>query len=204
MQQFAAAGADPTWKDVIAAANDTIRTVAIVVAGVFAYVRFLRGRVLHSNLTLSLECELVKVNGEAAMQVTAGWLNSGSFRMIFPENCDATLTVYAIDRAVWSKPTEAGEILWTAGKRRELDLLIKEGVKQADIELEPGESYETTALVPLPTGPWVAYRVDLLVESCPRMVWRTREAFVWEQNMIVLENDGTSKPGPARPQQAVG
>jgi hypothetical protein len=190
LQHFAAVGADPTWKDVIAAVNDTIRTVAIVVGGVFAYVRFLRGRVLHPKLTLSLECKLVKLNGEGAMQVTAAWLNSGSFRMIFSESCDATLTVYAIDRAVWSKPTEAGEILWTAGKHRELDLLIKEGVKQADIVLEPGEGYETTALVPLPTGPWVAYRVDLSVVSCPRMVWKTREPLIWEQNTIVLESNG--------------
>ena len=187
LQHFMAAGSNPAWEGIVTAANDTIRTAVIVVGGAFAYVRFLRGRVLHSNLTLSLECHLAKVDGKPAMQVSAGWLNSGSFRMVFTEDCDATLTVYAIDRAVWSNPTESGQILWTAGKSQSLDLLTEDGIKQADVELEPGEGGTTSALVPLPIGRWVAYKVNLSVESHPRMIWRTREALIWEQDTIVLE-----------------
>jgi hypothetical protein len=77
----------------------------------------------------------------------------------------------------------------SAGKQQELDLLMDdEGVKNADITLEPGESYEKEILLPILAGQWVAYKVRLQVESQARLIWRSREAEVWERNVIVLED----------------
>jgi hypothetical protein len=186
VHHIAAAATTQPWA-LIAAVNDSIRTAAILVGAAFAYMRFLRGRILHSNLTLSLECQLTRIGSGSAMRVAATILNSGSFRMTFPIDCRQVVAVEAIDQAVWSVATEYGEILWSEGIRREVDLSTDEGVKEIGSELEPGETYETSVLVPLPAGPWIAYRVTLAVDSVPRLIWRTTEPFVWETNEIISE-----------------
>jgi hypothetical protein len=111
LRHFAAAIELPAWDAAISAVNEIVNAAAIVIGGVFAYLRVLRGRVIHSNLALSLECKLAKVADKPAMQITASWLNSGTFRMIFPVTCSAMVTVCHRSHSVFISDRDRGDPL---------------------------------------------------------------------------------------------
>jgi hypothetical protein len=185
--------ASPLWVEIPAAVNSIIAAAALIVAGCFAYMRFVRGRVLHAACRLKLSTKLlVMADDVRAMVITAIVQNAGSLRLIFPLPLVQSVTIYRADTAIWADAIEWGDVLWTEGLYRKRDILTIEGVEQADYSLEPGESIRRDLLVPLPSDPCMAYRVAMHVEACPQLMWRTRPAQTWETEVVFVggEPDG--------------
>ena len=190
-----AASGMPLWDDIVTVVNDCIRTAAILIAGAVGYVRFVRGRVLHSNLAPAIDSEIVRIGNGRAMKVTATIENSGSYLMTFPLTCSQLVRLECVDTAIWKNAAADNKLRWSKATIRETNLLQVEDpslaagefVTLADEKLEPDEQYTQCRLIPIPAGNWVAYRVTLEVSSCPRMIWRTRTPEVWTTDMIMLD-----------------
>ena len=167
---------------------DVLRTLALLVAGWFGYVRFLRGRTFHSALDPVLTAELLEIGSGKALRVTAQIENTGSFRMDFPDDCSQELILSCADAPVWVDGVANGEVLWTEGATRFVDLLVEEAQRPERVEsLEPGQTVVRDRLVPVPEGEWLAYRVTLKVKCRARLVWRSRSPRTWETHLVVKE-----------------
>jgi hypothetical protein len=182
------ASSAPLWDYIATVVNDTVRTLVILVAGAVGYVRFVRGRVAHSNLALSIGSEIIKIRDAKAMKVTVTIKNSGSYRMAFPLTCKQLVKVECASHDLWTKAAPEGEVNWSEAEAQELNLLKVEGVTRADETLEPGEKVIKCRLMPIPQGRWAAYRITLRVSSCARMIWRTKEPLIWETHTIMDES----------------
>jgi hypothetical protein len=191
-----AASSTPLWDDIATVVNDCIRTAVILIAGAVGYMRFVRGRVLHSNLAPSISSEIVRIGNSRAMKVTVTIENSGSYRMTFPLTCSQMVRLECVDSAMWKHAAASDEVGWSKAAVREINLLRVEDasiasgefVTVADEELEPGEQYTRCRLILIPPGNWAAYRITLEVSSCSRMIWRTRAPEVWKTDMIMLDH----------------
>jgi hypothetical protein len=158
----------------------------VVIGGAFAYIRFVRGRVLRASCEPEVEAtEVTLPDSTRALAVTAIIKNNGSLRLVFPEGCNQTSTISRADAALWSDACQYGEVLWTSGTCHEKDLLTVEGIKDLTIKLEPGERIRRHLLIPVPYNHYLshrgaasqcfAYKLELKIEAAPMMMFRTRE-----------------------------
>jgi hypothetical protein len=192
-----AASTSPLWKDVFATVNDTVRSAAVITAGIFAYIKFVRGRVHHASMTASVRAKIVEIDGVRSLHITANFSNNGTFRMIFPLGCKQEVSVHCASQAMWSTACAQGrEVQWTKGPQpRIVELLKVDGVLDADQYLEPGDSFTRERLIPLPQGDWRAYRVSFVVKPrCKKLIGSVPSSG-WETTTVVVpkeaENNGS-------------
>jgi hypothetical protein len=186
----------PLWQSVPAAISSILAGAAVVIGGTFAYVRFVRGRVLRASCEPEVDAtELILPDSTRALAVTATIKNNGSLRLVFPEGCNQTLTISRADAALWTDACRYGEVLWTSGTCHEEDLLTVEGSKDLTIMLEPGDRIRRQLLIPVPYNHCLshggvisqcfAYKLELKIEAAPMMMFRARDAGVWRTEAIV-------------------
>jgi hypothetical protein len=186
MQTVDVAAETPSWTDIVVAVGTAVAGLGVVVGGLFAYFRFVRGRVIHSRCEPRVAPSLVDVHGSPAMLVQVTIANAGTMRLVFSGDCPAMLTVTAATRAMWADALEHGEVLWSEGVAREQDLFVVEKVRDVAEELEPGEQLRRSVLVPLPPGSWWAYRVSLQVDARPQGLFRTLDPFTWKTESLLI------------------
>lgn len=186
----------PLWQSIPASISSILAGAAVVIGGAFAYIRFVRGRVLRASCEPEVEAtEITLPDSTRALAVTAIIKNNGSLRLVFPEGCNQTLTISRADSALWSDACQYGEVLWTSGTCHEEDLLTVEGIKDLTIKLEPGERIRRHLLIPVPynhclshrgaASQCFAYKLELKIEAAPMMMFRARDAGVWRTEAIV-------------------
>jgi hypothetical protein len=186
----------PLWVSIPTAINSILTGAAVVIGGTFAYIRFVRGRVLRASCEPDVEAtEITLPDHTRALVVTAIIKNNGSLRLVFPEGTKQILTVSRADAALWTDACQHGEVLWSASTCHEEDLLTVEGTKDLTIKLEPGERIRRHLLVPVPhnhcyahrgaTRECYAYKIKLQIEAKPKMMLRTRDTGVWRTETIV-------------------
>lgn len=145
------------WSNIVTATAAATQAFAVAVAGGFGYARFIRRRAHHSALDPTLKAELVTISTGRGIRVTAQIANTGSFRMEFPIGCAQLVTLECADQAVWTDGVTNGEVLWTSGTSRFVDLIVEEARRPVkDEALEPGQTIVRERLIPVPPGPWVA------------------------------------------------
>ena len=127
-----ASEASPLWHDIATVVNETIQTLAILIAGAVGYVRFVRGRVLHANLALSIEPEIIEVMSSKAIRVTATIKNTGTYRMTFPLTCQQLLKVEYLSRDVWTEAVAKKMVNWSEAEGQETNLLKVGDITYAD------------------------------------------------------------------------
>lgn len=192
----AAASSTPLWQSISTVVNDCIRTAVILIAGLIGYARFVRGRVLHSSIAPSIKAEVVDINGNRAMKITAKIENSGSYRMTFPLKCWQNVKLDCADDNAWRRALTADEVVWNEQIAKPINLLHIGDITDAGETLEPGEEVKKCRLIPIPQGDWVAYRVILDIRSCAHMIWTTKEPRNWQTHQIILEqSNGAARPG---------
>jgi hypothetical protein len=182
--------AGPTWTDIVGAVNGSLTFVALVAGGTVAYVRFLRGRVLHASCDLELTAALVGVGDETAIQVTATATNAGSYRLRFPAGTRQVVTACQADRAMWNDARRfGGETLWSAGVFYQQELLTTEGERDGDFYLEPGQRLVRCLLIPTPgpAGSGLAYYLSMYVEARPQFVKALRPKQDWSTELTLAK-----------------
>lgn len=100
----AATAVSPHWKDVVTAANDTLRTRAILIGGAFAYFKYLRGRIHYASLALSLEPIVIEIDKRRALSITTTITNSGTYQMVADMGCRQRVSLRCLDRLAELSP----------------------------------------------------------------------------------------------------
>ena len=183
-------GGSPTWTDIVVAVNGTLTFIALVVGGTVAYVRFLRGRVLHAHCQLDLTAAVVAVGDDAAIQVTATAMNAGSYRLRFPPGTRQVVSVCQADRAMWDDARRfGGQTRWSAGIFHQQELLTTEEERDDDFYLEPGQRLVRCMLIPAPgpSGSGLAYYLNLYVEARPQFVKALRPKQEWSTELTLVK-----------------
>lgn len=165
---MASQASTPLWIEVPQAISYVITAAGLIVTGIWAYVRFVRGRVLHPMCQLGLSAKkLDMLDGTAALKVTATISNSGGLRLLFPLSSHQTIRVYRADSVIWNDAFHYGEVLWTEGKFYECDMLTIEGVKRVNRTLDPGGRLRRFLLVPVTDDPCAAYLISMSIIQNP-------------------------------------
>lgn len=176
------------WGSIAAGTNDGLQAAALVLGGTIGYLRYIRGRLLHASLVLTVEADLVEIAGRDALSVTTGISNAGTLRMGFRPNGEERVTVYCLSEQQWqAEPDGAAEQWTTAAPSVTWDQLIdNDGFKDLTIDYEPGDAVKTTRLVALPPGNWVAYKICFHVDSAARMIARSQRPYRWDTSTLLI------------------
>lgn len=154
-----------TSPDLLTDITNIVTTIAIIVGGSFAYVKFIKGRVLNA-------ATLVEINATVASQPLTRPAASARptavvVKMVIRNNAQRTLTVpkdseqWVIIRSVTEEElARAGDDLnqhamsWRSRDAyyAEANMLLLDPPPQNDIQLDPGGAMTLTGVFPVPSG----------------------------------------------------
>lgn len=177
------------WSNIVTASAAAVQALAIVVAGAFGYVRFIRRRVHHASLTPDIKLSLIEVDGRKSLQIETAVKNTGTYRMIFDETCEQRLELTFLQRDRWRNDCHNAQLPWAVGPvPLRWDQLVDEyGYRRIDDFIEPGDSSERIWVVPVPQGDWVAYQASFTVSARAKKVIATDQAFRCSVAEVVVE-----------------
>lgn len=177
----------PEW---VSAISGGLGTLAVLVAGGFAYIRFVRGRVHHPDLSVVLKPTLAHLESSPALSLQLVLKNVGTLRLFVDPRRVQRVAVHGVDAAMWQDGQAHGDVLWSEGLIAEIDLMTEEGYKLKGFDLEPGETSEQSLLIPLGTSSQLAYRVSAFVEACPyRLLGQRSKHRLWKSHTILLSGE---------------
>jgi hypothetical protein len=178
------------WSNIATASAAILQAVALVVAGAFGYVRFIRRRVHHASITPEVTVVLTKVDGRKSLKVDTAIKNTGTYMMVFTATCEQLVRLSFLERSKWRTDCHDARLPWTQGPAAmEWDQLVDDyGFKNTTIAIEPGDTLEKSWLVPVPPGDWVAYQVTFDVDACAKKVVTTARQVRWSVADVVMES----------------
>jgi hypothetical protein len=156
------ASGKPPWLDYLDGASKIATIVGIVLGGIAAYYKFLRGRVFHSRMDIAMSSSFLRVRQDSFLQVQAQVKNTGASRIQFVLQ-DSILSVYAANHA---QRGIADDAEW---KRLATVDAIREGRHKW---IEPAETIYLNWLIDLPRDlDCEALRSELLLSS-RKILWQ--------------------------------
>jgi hypothetical protein len=178
--------------EAVSAGASVAQALAVVVAGGFAYFKFIRGRTFRPRTTIELAGHLVAVGDGLAAHVSVSIQNAGASRLVLSGDHVQLLEVHGADAYVWNDAVASndGVVLWSEGSERLVDLLSFEGRKVGGWPLEPGEHFFRELLVPLRFAEH-AYRIRVTFRSDPD---RRGRLSTWQRELIVMADAGPAQP----------
>lgn len=153
------------WHDLAEGVNNVVQAAGIIAAGTFGYLRFVRGRVLHSSLALELKAEPTTIDGSKALLVVCEVKNAGSIRQILDFDCLGNLEVMWAKDSLWASPQSRNDFYWPDAPCCRVNVLADDDGARRRHVLEPGEVLDTSSVVPIPAGNWVA-------DGGPSFLWQ--------------------------------
>jgi hypothetical protein len=182
---------DASWTEVVRAVAPAATAVLALVGGIFAYFKFVRGRIFHPRCWVDLKSTTVRIDGKQALHVEAHIRNDGQSALRLDAEFSQRLDVFIADGPVWKDAASSdGAVLWHAGgpPHRSLDILFDAGLityavprfrdpalaayadpAPLDFILEPGEEAKRCLLVPVSQA--YAYLCQLTIQACPHVGW---------------------------------
>ncbi len=142
--------------------NHLTQSLALIVGGAWAYLKFLRGRTFAYRADIELAGEIVDLRRRPAVMAHLSFTNTGLSKLPLKEG-GKVIHLYGTSAAVWAPPAE---LEW----RRIFTALV---LAEHDW-IEPGETVTEDVLLPLPTDPagWLAVRAEAQVWSQRRRMRR--------------------------------
>lgn len=161
-----------TWPVWIQASAAAVTAIGLVTAGLWALIRFRRGRTFMERCSIDLSCTVASVRGKMAIRVNVIVKNCGDSRVTFETTDPAGIEVSLISvddwrglqdcRWVqWQKEENSGDEVkvWESEDwRMRQDLLEDCGGRFEPVSLEPGQDLSRSCLFIMPEE-WVAARV---------------------------------------------
>jgi hypothetical protein len=126
----AASSATPTWVTIFGTASAVITAIGLIVAGAFAYFKYIKGRTLHPRCSIDIEPYLTEVGKTRALRVSVILRNEGHIALLIPSNVEQRLLVSQADSREWSHACARQQIVrWnkSAIEPIELSLAVPEG-----------------------------------------------------------------------------
>jgi hypothetical protein len=186
----------PAWVAVSGTVSAIITATGVLVAGGFAYFKFVKGRTFHPRCFIDMDCQPVEAAEGRMLRVSVTLRNDGQTALLFLTEAQKVLTIGEMDRTLWRETCESRApvqwedvepILWGLDVS-EGQLLgpPKETQKQAwwrwltrgwllqylaGDKLEPGEQWARSTLVPVASGS-VAFLLRVEVSACRHVAAR--------------------------------
>jgi hypothetical protein len=174
--------AAPTWTEIARGIAAVVQVLAIVVAGSWAYYKFVRGRTFKPRAEIDVDAGLLEADGDKAISLTVGFRNAGLIYIEFPPGMNATRLV-----RVWgTDATSAGTNPYWG------DELILVDLFEGHDGCEVGETLTDHVLLPVPTAcgseqrPWRAFRIEVMIVS-PKRVGPTGRPRPWRATAILAD-----------------
>ena len=101
-----------SWTEIARGVAAVVQILAIVVAGAWAYYKFVRGRTFKPRAELDLDAHILEVEDEKAISLNVDFHNTGSIRIEFPRDDDPGRLLQVEVRgtdATTPEPTPTGE-----------------------------------------------------------------------------------------------
>jgi hypothetical protein len=191
------------WQDILKAVAPAITAAVAVIAGAFAYAKFLRGRIFQPAVLLTLAACEVQAWEQSALRVDITVKNSGLTALCLDEIYSQRVDVFLASEATWkaAATSQDGIVFWHDGgdPHRSIDFIFEAGIKSyavpryresqfaqlsdglppsdfqpPDYRLAAGEETTRSLLVPVDAAP--AYLVLVTFRACPHTNWWSRPA----------------------------
>jgi hypothetical protein len=153
----------PPWVTILDAANKAVQTTAIIVGGVWAYYRFVKGRIHRPRLEIVLEGEAFRRDGRDYAIVSISLKNVGVTDVKIQQKGSALRVFGCVNRSE-DEPSLDSDIDWN--RIITLSIFEKHGWIQSS------ELIHDKLLVSLPSMQ-IALRLDVRIVS-KGLVWRGR------------------------------
>jgi hypothetical protein len=180
------------WQDILKAVAPAVTAAVAVIAGAFAYAKFLRGRTFRPVAMLMLSACEVKVWDQPALRVDVSVKNSGLTALRMDEDYSQRVDVFLANEATWEAAAISPEkvVLWHQGgdPHRSVDFFLESGLLSYSVpryrggqlpdqsdklprayRLEAGQEATRSLLVPVDPAP--AYLVLVTFQACPHASW---------------------------------
>jgi hypothetical protein len=167
-----------------------ITATGLVVAGFFAYFKFVKGRTFHPRCLMNMDCELVELAKGRMLRVSVTLRNDSQIALLFPSEASQVLAIGEMDRSMWRQSCATGRpvpwedtkpIIWGLDAPEGQILYPREEKKKkswrpwrtrswlrqyvSGDKLEPGEQWARSTLVPVRSGS-VAFLLRAEVGAC--------------------------------------
>jgi hypothetical protein len=152
----------PPWLQLLEAAEKIATIAAIILGGIAAYYKFLRGRVFHSRLDIAMTSSFLCIREDPFLPVQAQVKNTGASRVRFVLN-DSILSVFGANHAGRGI---ADDTEWTI-------VATVDGINKGKHKwIEPAETIYLNWLLDLPRDvDYAALKSELLL-SAKKIVWQ--------------------------------
>jgi hypothetical protein len=178
-----------SWIDVSRGVEAIVQSLAIVVGGVWAYFKFIRGHTFRQRGEFQITASLVTCGCETALKVVATFRNTGLSKIVLSED-KGSVYVFRVTKDEWP---QLANISW--GQHLKLARIFEE-----DEEVDAQESIADQVLLPLTTErdrlhlP-VAYRVAGTVAARRSRVWFSQGPFEWTAHVVLpAESADSAEP----------
>ena len=83
-----------------------ITAVGVIIAGGFAYFKFIKGRTFRPRCSIDIDPQLMEIGESRALQVSVTVRNEGLVALLFPSDIPQSLFVGQADSAIWKQACE--------------------------------------------------------------------------------------------------
>jgi hypothetical protein len=170
-------------KDVAGIVGSIVQATALVVAGVWAYYWFVRGRTFFSRVDWSIELHEVTAGGRTLIHVRVSLRNAGASRLVLHDPA-------VVRRVAFLPPTAVvltGRSRWQTVPPAEGSVA---GLFEWQESIEPGETVQDETLIPVPSLPDeakpLAWRVTMTLMVRRRALRRSNRLVAWPASAIVV------------------
>ncbi len=188
----AAETATTGWTEVAKGSQALVQSVAILIGGMWAYGKFVRGRTYHPRCTLSLEVAYRPVNESAAFRVDVTVLNSSLSAIVLPADLVQRLTIRAVDKYGWAEAVQSKtDPLWDDLDEEAItvEMLSNSARSFGDWRLEPAEPWHRSFLVPVPAS-GEAFQAEVLIQGRRYSRFRmSRQPHTWRVERVFTAAD---------------
>ncbi len=102
----APASTAPAWVAISGTLSAIITATGVIIAGGFAYFKFIKGRTFRPRCSLDIGAQLTKIGESRALQVSITVRNEGLVALLFPSNIPQRLFVGQADSAMWKQASD--------------------------------------------------------------------------------------------------
>jgi hypothetical protein len=187
-----------TWPVYVQAVATAVTAAGVITAGLWALLRFKRGRTFMERCSIDLDCAVANVDGKMAILVNVVVKNCGDSRVTFKTTDPAGIEISSISNEDWRGLQDCHWVQWQKEENvddgpgvwenddwhvRE-DLLEDCGGRYETVSLEPGQDLSRSCLFIMPKE-WAAARIRCVLAPTTNQSYGPR----WIATRVVTKSD---------------
>jgi hypothetical protein len=178
----------PDWANVAGGASDIATVIATVAVGIFAYYKFVRGRIFRMRCGVEAVSRMVTVGTQKCAVVNVVFSNEGQAGVSIYRSADAhnKLIIYELSKLMLDDARESfDDVVWEAGASRQATLFRTVGKTDWTI-VESGERFSTSVFIPLSHNA-IGFRAVAILQIRSKSGLATKTAAYWTESIALPE-----------------